>query len=123
MNPRRADVFPTLLRGLRKRCPRCGRGRLFCRWYTLSDRCGTCGLEHQLADGNTWAFMYISTAALTGTIVLGMFLFAPPSLALGRAVVFPAVLLLIGGSLPYRKGVAIAIEYLVEQRWHHGEDE
>lgn len=121
MDPDRTDVVPTLVRGIKKRCPRCGRGRLFEHWYTLVDQCGTCGLEHLHADGNTWAFMYISTAALTGSIVLAMFLFVPPSLAHGRAIVFPVALLLICGSLPYRKGVAIAIEYLVERRWHHGD--
>ena len=120
MSNRPPSLIRILLRGLRTRCPRCGEGRLFGGWYTLNERCDECGLDHAFAEGNTWAFMYISTAALTGMIVVAMLLIRPSSLWVGQAVVFPVALALIVGSLPHRKGLAVALEYLVERHCEHG---
>ena len=106
-----------LIRGLRRRCPRCGDGRLFHRWYTLHDRCPCCDLDYEDASGNTWAFMYLSTAFLTGLFVVAMLFLIPPALWAGRAVVLPLALVVIVGSLPYRKGVAIGMEFLIELHW------
>lgn len=60
--------------------------------------------------------MYISTACLTGMIVVGMLLIRPDNFWVGRSMVLVIALTVIAGSLPYRKGVAIAIEYLVERK-------
>ena len=57
MESRRAPIFATLLRGFRKRCPRCGKGRLFRHWYTLHERCNACHLKYETADGSTSAFL------------------------------------------------------------------
>ena len=34
------------LRGLRRRCPRCGAGRLFARWFRMAERCPGWQLQH-----------------------------------------------------------------------------
>ena len=34
-----------LLRGLRQRCPNCGRGKLFGRYLKVNPVCGACGLK------------------------------------------------------------------------------
>jgi uncharacterized protein (DUF983 family) len=116
VNVPRADSIPqVLLRGLRKRCPRCGQGPLYRGWHQLLERCPACGLEYQPFLGNTWFFMYVTTAGLTGLLVLVMLLVRPPTLLSGQLMLFPAALLLIGGTLPYRKAVAIAIEYLIDR--------
>ena len=121
MSTGRTKLIRILVRGLRMRCPRCGDGRLFGGWYTLNDSCSVCDLDHAFAEGNTWAFMYISTAAMTGLIVAVMILVRPDSLWKGQAVVFPVALVLIVGSLPHRKGLAIALEFLVERHCRHAE--
>ncbi|WP_454886970.1 DUF983 domain-containing protein [Sphingomonas oryzagri] len=36
--------------GIRGRCPRCGKGRLFNGFLTLRDRCDHCGLDYGYAD-------------------------------------------------------------------------
>jgi len=61
--------------------------------------------------------MYISTAAMTGAIVLAMLLIHPPNKPLARVVVLVASLALILFTLPYRKGLALAMEYLIDLRW------
>lgn len=105
-----------MVRGLRKRCPRCGEGRLFARWYTLHDRCASCRLAYDAADGDTWAFMYASTAFLTGVIIVAMLLTTPPQVWAARLLVFPIAMVVVVGSLPFRKGLAIAFEFLIERR-------
>src|SRR5262249_33615589 len=34
-------------RALRRRCPLCGRGRMFDRWFSLRARCGDCGFAFE----------------------------------------------------------------------------
>jgi uncharacterized protein (DUF983 family) len=40
-----------LTRGLRKRCPRCGRGRLFRTWFSMVEQCPGCGLRFEREEG------------------------------------------------------------------------
>jgi len=102
-----------VLRGLRHRCPRCGKGPLFAGWNRLHERCAVCGLAFERRSGDTWFFMYMSTAGLTGTLVVVMFLIRPRVLWVGQIVVALAAVAVIGFSLPYRKGIAVALDYLV----------
>ncbi|HXO18597.1 MAG TPA: DUF983 domain-containing protein [Thermoanaerobaculia bacterium] len=106
-------------RGLRKRCPRCGEGRLFRGWNRLYERCPVCGLAYERHTGDTWFVTYITTAGLSGALVVGMFLLHPRIVWLGQALVVLAAIVVIGFSLPYRKGLAVALDFLVER--HSGE--
>lgn len=56
--------------------------------------------------------MYVSTAGLTGLIVVGMIWLRPADLLVGRWTVFATALTAIPLSLPSRKGLAMAINYL-----------
>jgi uncharacterized protein (DUF983 family) len=105
-----------LRRGFRQRCPRCGEGPLFASWNRLRESCPVCGLRFESHTGDTWFFMYMSTAGLTGVLVVCMFLLRPRIVWLGQIVVCAAALLVIGLTLPYRKGIAVALDYLVERR-------
>ena len=40
-----------LWRGMTKRCPRCGGGKLFDSWYQLKPRCPRCGLKFERESG------------------------------------------------------------------------
>jgi uncharacterized protein (DUF983 family) len=40
-----------LVRGLTKRCARCGSGRLFRRWLTMVERCPGCGYRFEREEG------------------------------------------------------------------------
>ena len=59
--------------------------------------------------------MYYSTAFLSGMIIIAMLLVVPANRWLGRAAVLAAWLVLMLLSLPRRKGVAIALDYLTER--------
>ncbi|HEV2854805.1 MAG TPA: DUF983 domain-containing protein [Thermoanaerobaculia bacterium] len=104
----------TLLRGLRQRCPRCGEGPLFAGWNRLHEHCTVCGLELERRVGDTWFLMYMTTAGLTGSLVVAMFLIRPRVLWVGQVVVCLAAVVIIGLSLPLRKGIAVALDYWIE---------
>ena len=112
---KRRHYLPVLLRGLRQRCPRCGIGRLFERWQTLRDKCPECGLSFEPGQGDTWAFMYLSTAFITGIILIGMLLLVPTQQWIGRIVVAAAAVVGIVGTLSARKGLSIAADYLMSE--------
>ncbi|HYO15116.1 MAG TPA: DUF983 domain-containing protein [Thermoanaerobaculia bacterium] len=109
-----------LARGLRKRCPRCGEGPLFEGWHRLRERCPVCGLAFEERTGDTWFFMYMTTAGMTGALVVAMFLIRPRVIWVGQLVVALIGLALMGLSLPYRKGIAVALDYLIERKGARG---
>lgn len=113
MKPR-PPFLQTLLHGLRLRCPRCGKGLLFAGWNHLHETCPVCGLEFERRVGDTWFFMYMTTAGLTGSLVVAMFLLRPRVIWVGQILVALAAVAIIGLSLPYRKGLAVAIDYWIE---------
>lgn len=115
MKPADNRASTILLRGLRRRCPRCGEGALFQGWHHLNERCPVCRLSFEREAGDTWFFMYMTTAGLTGSLVVLMFLVRPRVLWVGQVLVVIAAVLVIGLSLPYRKGLAVAINYLTER--------
>lgn len=112
MSEPRPTFRTAVMRGLRGRCPRCGEGELFQGWNHLREACSVCGLRFEPRTGDTWFFMYMTTAGMTGVLVVIMFLIRPKVLWIGQAVVMVAALVLMGLSLPLRKGVAVALDYL-----------
>ncbi|HMC35672.1 MAG TPA: DUF983 domain-containing protein [Myxococcales bacterium] len=100
-------------RALRLRCPRCGEGKIFRRLLTYSEygSCPRCGLRYD-PRGESLAFMYVSTAFLTGLLIILMLLMHPETVATGRMVLIPVALGLYLFTLPVRKALAIALNYL-----------
>jgi uncharacterized protein (DUF983 family) len=72
---------PPLTAGLRARCPRCGRGKLFQGYLTVRKRCEVCGLDfapHDTGDGPA-----VFVILILGFVVVGLALwvelnFEPP---------------------------------------------
>jgi uncharacterized protein (DUF983 family) len=115
-------VLSALGRGISKRCPHCGKGRLFEGWSHHLERCSVCGLVYERNPGDTWAFTIIGDrlpiAAIVALIyfgfgrshhVLGLLTF----LALGALLVWTA---------PNRWGVGIALHYLSRVIWPDPQD-
>jgi uncharacterized protein (DUF983 family) len=111
----RVPPLLALRRGLARRCPRCGQGKLFHGWNKLNERCPACGLVYERQTGDTWFFMYMTTAGLTGVLVVTMFLLRPPVVWIGQLLVALAALVVIVLSLPFRKGIAVALNYLFDR--------
>ncbi len=111
------------------RCPRCSHDTLYQRWNVFKRRCGTCGYGFEEREGNCWFFLYSTTAALTGLFLISMFVWKPANMLFGRIIVGIAAVVVIPLTLPVRKGIALALEYLSEARgsnlllYDHHEDQ
>jgi len=102
-------------RGLSKRCPRCGEGRLIDGFYRVRKRCDRCDLEFEKEVGDHLGIIYISTAVQTATFAAVVLLLQPQSPWIARIFLGAAALGLMLLNLPNRKGLAVAIDYLSER--------
>ncbi len=102
-------------RGLRRRCPQCGEGKLFQTWGLLRESCDRCSLSLALKEENTWFFMYMSTAGITGIFILTMLLMTPPEhKGIAKIVVGVLSLAVFVFTHEPRKGMAIGFEYWLD---------
>ncbi len=100
----RALVPPVrmLARGLVRRCPLCGQGRLFRLWFSLAERCPCCHLRFERIEGHWLGALGLNTivsfTVLFVVVVAGLVLSHPDyrmapliAAAAGTAVVVPLV--------------------------------
>lgn len=109
-------IVTALGRGLRKRCPHCGEGRLFSGW-SFFDRCAVCGLVFAQNAGDTWGFTIIGDRLPIGAMVLLIYfgvVRSHPVVGLTLLVVLIAVAV---WTAPNRWGVSIALHYLSRVYW------
>jgi len=113
-----------LWRGLRGRCPQCGRERIFHGWWTVRERCEACDLALRSREPDAWFAMYMSMAFITGLFIAGLlWVFPEPAnKRLGQIVVTLAAAVVFIGSEPTRKGVALALDYLIDLRCNNQGD-
>lgn len=66
-------VGQMLGRGARRRCPRCGAGKLFRTWWSIADRCPRCGIRFVREEGYfTGVYLVNFTVVLALLFVLIM---------------------------------------------------
>ncbi len=87
--------------GLRGKCPRCGRGRLFDGYLTVAKSCASCGLDFSFADagdGAVWFVMLFTCVVGVGAL-LGVEVAYSPAwwvhilLAIPVLIIMPVLLL------------------------------
>jgi uncharacterized protein (DUF983 family) len=94
---------------------------MFDGWLSLRDHCPDCQQLFQKGSGDTWALLYLSTAGLTGVLVIFMLVVNPFSILANRALLACLAFTLIVSTLPLRKGLAVAIDYLIDDTmWEQG---
>ena len=115
-------AMPAIGRGLRKRCPNCGRGKLFTRYLKVTPTCPHWqeDLSHHRADD---APPYL-TIVLIGHIIVPAILFVetrwPLPTLTHLAIWLPLVLLLSLTLLPMMKGAVVGLQWAVRM---HGFEE
>ena len=98
--------------GLRCRCPRCGKGKLFAGFLTLRPRCEVCGLDYGFADsgdGPAVFIMFLAGAIVVGAALVTEILFHPPYWV-HTALWLPLILIVTLGPLRPMKGLMIALQ-------------
>jgi len=97
-------------RGFRRRCPRCGRGRLLAGYLTMRSRCEDCGLDLEPCradDVPAYFTILIVGHIIVAGVLLAEQLFHPPAL-FQMALWLPMTLVLTLALLPFVKGAVIA---------------
>lgn len=105
--------------GLRCRCPRCGRGRLFNGFLELAPCCENCGLDFSFADSGDGPAVFVILIAgfvVVFSAMLVEILWRPPYW-LHAALWLPLIVLSTLGLLRPAKGLMIALQY------HHKAEE
>jgi uncharacterized protein (DUF983 family) len=68
-----AGGMVTMLRGLRLRCPRCGRGAIFRGWFSMNARCPDCGRLFDRAPGYLLGSIYFNYGVTALLVVIVYF--------------------------------------------------
>ena len=114
-------LWPAIARGLRGRCPNCGRGKMFRAFLKVVDNCPVCGEElyHHRADDAPAYF----TIVIVGHLIVGGILalhkaLAPPEWV-QLAIWMPLTLVSCLWLLPRIKGALVGLQWAL---YMHGFD-
>src|ERR1700732_3766955 len=116
------NVWTALKRGLGRRCPRCGEGKLFRAFLKVDDHCSVCGLDftpHRADDLPAYLVIVIVGHIVVPTILWVETDYSPP-VPLQLAIYLPLTLVLSLVLLPPVKGAVVAIQWALRM---HGFDE
>lgn len=101
--------------GFTRRCPRCGSGHLFHRWFTIADDCPRCGLHFEREPGYWAGALAVNIVVAGGTFAV-FFVVALaltiPDVPVGPllAVLVPLMIVLPIAYYPFSKTVWMAID-------------
>ena len=105
-------ILPTVWRGLRRRCPHCGRGPLFIRWITLHRHCPDCGLVYLRNQGDIWFFWIVMDRIPILLGIAAIFFGFRITTWLSGLGFFLAIAGPLVATMPQRQGAAVALNYL-----------
>lgn len=115
---RRPARFPegywrvALLRGLRLRCPVCGVGRLFRTFFTMHERCPSCGVAFAREHGQWVGSLDINTFLCAFALMIGVAVAPLWSLRTSLIVWCSAAVLVPLATFRFVRGVWTAIVHL-----------
>lgn len=105
-------------RGMRRKCPRCGEGKVLKRYLKVYDNCESCGLDltpYDAADGPAYFTMSIAVCFLLPLAVIHEWVYNPPEwllLLIWLPIILGSSLIL----LPIIKGIFIGVTWSVQQK-------
>ena len=103
-------------RGARKRCPQCGKGKLFSGYSTTHDTCDHCGLDlsgHRADDAPPYFTTFIvGHVTIPGALFVERFY--DPALWVQFAIWTPILIAMTAWLLPISKGALIGVQWANE---------
>jgi uncharacterized protein (DUF983 family) len=113
-------VLRAILRGLFKRCPRCGASGIFAGWFHLRERCPRCELQFQREEGGFLGAMTINYAVAAfiwiPVLIVGFATTSPNPPVLTLTLISIAIMVAVPLLFyPNSKSVWAAVEYLVSE--------
>jgi uncharacterized protein (DUF983 family) len=116
------DVWTSIKRGFRGRCPRCGEGKLFRAFLKVDNNCSVCGLDftpHRADDLPAYLVIVVVGHIVVPTALLIETNYAPP-VALQLAIYLPVTLIASLALLQPVKGAVVGMQWALRM---HGFDE
>jgi uncharacterized protein (DUF983 family) len=116
------DVWGSMKRGFRGRCPRCGEGKLFRAFLKVDNNCSVCGLDftpHRADDLPAYLVIIIVGHIVVPIALLIETNYAPP-VALQLAIYLPITLVASLLLLQPVKGTVVGMQWALRM---HGFDE
>src|SRR6202040_936215 len=116
------DLWSSLKRGFRGRCPRCGEGKLFRALLKVDNRCSVCGLDftpHRADDLPAYLVIVIVGHIVVPTVLWIETDYAP-SVPLQLSIYLPFTLIASLLLLQPVKGAVVAVQWALRM---HGFDE
>jgi len=117
-------VLRILGRGLRLRCPRCGRAALYAGWFAMHPRCEACGLRYEREQGYFVGAIYLNYAVTVGVAVgavlaldwvIGLTLAAQLAVGIALAALIPLAF------FRYARSLWLSVGYLTSaDEWRAG---
>lgn len=102
-----------MLNGLKGRCPRCGKGRLFTGFLKVNDTCPNCGEElhhHRADDAPPYVVMFVVAHVVVGVMLWLEIVHAPP-MWLHAAIFLPLTVAMSLALLPPVKGALVGLQW------------
>jgi uncharacterized protein (DUF983 family) len=116
------DVWGSIKRGFRGRCPRCGEGKLFRAFLKVDDKCSVCDLDftpHRADDLPAYLVIVIVGHIVVPTALLIETNYSPP-VSLQLAIYLPFTFVASLALLQPVKGAVVGIQWALRM---HGFDE
>jgi uncharacterized protein (DUF983 family) len=119
-SPTEASGTVAVVRGLRKRCPRCGERRIFDGWFALRTLCPRCSLRFEEEQGGFLGAMTLNYVVAFGVWIVALaavLVVTAPDVPVGGLLVMSVVVLGLVPlwSYPRSKTVWAAIEWLAHR--------
>jgi uncharacterized protein (DUF983 family) len=116
------DVWTSIKRGFRGRCPRCGEGKLFRAFLKVDNNCSVCDLDFtpHRADDLPAYLVIVIVGHIVVPIALMIETSYSPSVALQLAIYLPITLIASLALLQPVKGAVVGMQWALRM---HGFDE
>jgi uncharacterized protein (DUF983 family) len=112
------DALLALARGVMRQCPRCGRGKLFRRWFNYPKTCPRCGLRFEREEGaflGSLTINYGVTGIVFFALLIGWMVATGGQVRLVPLVLASIAVVIVVPLLfyPFAKTIWAAIDFLI----------
>ena len=102
-------------RGLRRKCPQCGTGGLFNRWFKLRTHCQDCGLKFLENQGDLWGILLFADRVLFMVPLIAVVLVTQSTKVTWPYYFGGALAVALVLTFPHRMGLSVALEYHIRR--------